>query len=400
MAGSLAAYHHGVRVVEVTGGTAELRIPSTAVIGLVATAPDADEAVFPLNKPVLFTSISKAQAAAGTTGTLSQALGIIASQVRPVIVVVRVDEGEGADDEAKAADQTSKVVGDYVDGKRTGVQALLDAKAQLGVKPRILGAPGLDTKPVADALASVAEQLKAMSYVYADGAKDVSAALAYAEGFGKRETMVIWPNVTQWDTNTNANVVVPAVAYALGARARIDTEQGWHKTISNVEISGPTGLEFPVFFDLQNPACDTTLLNEGNVTTWIRQNGFRLWGSRTCSLETAFRFESAVRTAHVLADTMADGHFEFIDKPMHPSLVKDILEGINSRMRSLKAGQYIMGGRAWLDTEVNTTETLKVGKLTLDYEYTPIPPLEDLGFIQRLTDTYWGDFAQRVATGQ
>ena len=67
---------------------------------------------------------------------------------------MRVPDGEGADDAEKAADQISKVVGDYVGGQRTGIQALLAAEQQLGVKPRILGAPGLDSKPVAEALAN------------------------------------------------------------------------------------------------------------------------------------------------------------------------------------------------------------------------------------------------------
>nr|WP_027010379.1 phage tail sheath subtilisin-like domain-containing protein [Comamonas sp. B-9] len=397
--GNLANYHHGVRVVEVSGGTAELRIPSTAVIGMMVTAPDADPAVYPLDKAVLFTSISKAQAAAGSTGTLPLALATIADQVRPIIIIVRVAEGVGETEEERIADQTSKVVGDYIGGKRTGIQALLDAQSQLKVKPRILGAPGLDTKPVAEALTAAAEKLRAMAYVYCDGCKDVSEALEYADGFGKRETMLIWPNVMRWDSTAKASVVVPAVAFALGARAKIDTEQGWHKTISNVPLNGITGLEHAVFFDLQSTATDTDLLNEGKVTTWIAQDGYRLWGSRTCSIETEFTFESAVRTAHVIADTMAEGHFWAVDKPMHPSLAKDIIEGINSRLRSLRNLGYILGGSAWLDTEVNTTETLKVGKLTIDYDYTPIPPLEDLGFIQRLTDRYWGDFAQRVASG-
>lgn len=39
-------------------------------------------------------------------------------------------------------------------------------------------------------------------------------------------------------------------------------------------------------------------------------------------------------------------------------------------------------------------------KLTLDYDYTPVPPLEDLGFRQRITDRYFADFALRVGTTQ
>ena len=392
-------YHHGVRVVEINEGTNPLRVVTTAIIGLVATAEDADPIAFPLNKPVLFTSISKAQAAAGTKGTLATALACIADNARPVLVIVRVADGKGATDEERAADQTSKVVGDYVGGKRTGIQALLAAEQQLGVKPRILGAPGLDTKPVAEALISVAEKLRAMAYVYGDGAEDVSEVLDYQQSFGKRETMVLWPNFTKWSTTENKTVEVPVVAYALGMRAAIDQTQGWHKSISNVAVNGPTGIAKDVFFDLQNPASDATLLNEGNVTTLVRKQGFRIWGNRTCSSDSAFSFETATRTAHVLADTMAEGHFEFIDKPMTPSLIKDIVEGINTRMRQLKALGYILDGKAWINEEVNTTESLKEGKLIIDYDYTPLPPLEDLTLRQRITDQYWADWSLRANSG-
>jgi phage tail sheath protein FI len=401
---SLVGYHHGVRVTEVNTGTTTLRITSTAVIGLVATGPTADPELFPLDQPVLFTNISKALDAAGTDGTLPVALRAIADQARPVVIVVRVAKGvaSGEGDDAITAEdhQTSLVIGANTGGVRTGIQALETAAQHLGVKPRILGAPGLDTKPVADALTATAKQLRAMAYVGANGALDLSAALAYAEGFGQRETMVIWPDFKAWDTATSKAEPVPAVAYALGLRARIDTEQGWHKSLSNVALNGPVGITKDVYFDLQNPSSDSTLLNEGNVTTLINFQGFRFWGNRTCSTDELFRFETDTRTAQIIADTVAEGHFAFVDKPLHPSMVKDIIEGINARFRSLKAGGYILDGKAWFETSINTTESLKAGKLTIDYDYTPVPPLEDLGFQQRITDKYFADFALRVSTGQ
>jgi phage tail sheath protein FI len=391
---SLAGYHHGVRVSEVNTGTTTLRLVSTAVIGLIATGPDADEALFPLDTPVLFTNINKALDGAGKQGTLPVALRAIADQARPAIVIVRVAASEDQ------AEQTSLVVGDNAGGQRTGIQALLTAQQQLGVKPRILGAPGLDSKPVADALTAAAGHLRAMAYVSAWEADDVSAALDYAGQFGKRETMVIWPNFKAWDTTANAAVEVPAVAYALGLRAAIDSAQGWHKSLSNVPVNGPSGISKDVFFDLQNENTDADMLNEGNVTTLVNYNGFRFWGDRTCSTDELFRFETATRTAQVLADTVAEGHFEFVDKPLSPGLVRDIIEGINARLRNLKAGGYILDGKAWFDTEINITETLKAGKLIIDYDYTPVPPLEDLGFQQRITDKYYADFALRVTVGQ
>ena len=53
-------YHHGVRVVEISDGTRTIRTVSTAVIGMVCTASDADAAAFPLNTPVLITNINTA----------------------------------------------------------------------------------------------------------------------------------------------------------------------------------------------------------------------------------------------------------------------------------------------------------------------------------------------------
>lgn len=40
-------YHHGVRVIEVTDGGPPIRSVSTAVLGIVCTGSDADDATFP-----------------------------------------------------------------------------------------------------------------------------------------------------------------------------------------------------------------------------------------------------------------------------------------------------------------------------------------------------------------
>lgn len=394
-----ANYHHGVRVTEINDGVNPIRVVSTSIIGLIATAPDADPLAFPENKAVLFTKIDAAIGKAGTKGTLARALTAIKDQARPVIVVVRVPEGVGADDEEKANDQAAKVIGTTVGNQYTGMQALLAAQQQLGVKPRILGAPGLDDEAVTTALVSVAQKLRAMVYAGAKGS-NISEAVTYRDQFGARELMLVWPNWKALDLNASTIVEVPAAAYAMGLRARIDTEQGWHKSLSNVPVNGVLGTSHDVFWDLQSPDTDAGILNEAHVTTLIQSTGYRFWGNRTAEKDGLFYFETATRTAQVLADTMAEGHMWAADKPLTPGLVKDILEGINAKFRELKALGYILDGKAWYDETVNETATLKVGKLTLDYDYTPVPPLENLGFRQRITDRYFADFALRVGTGE
>ncbi|WP_312571380.1 phage tail sheath protein [Stutzerimonas balearica] len=385
-------YHHGVRVLEINEGTRPIRTVSTAVVGMVCTASDADAVKFPLNKPVLLTDVLTASGSAGELGTLARSLDAIADQASPVTVVVRVEEG------ADEAATTSNIIGGVSPtGEYLGMKALLAAEAQLGVKPRILGVPGLDSLPVTTELVAIAEKLRGFAYANAHGCETVSEALAYRAGFGARELMLIWPDFVSWDTVANANAPASAIARALGLRAKLDEQVGWHKTLSNVPVNGVSGLSKDIYFDLQNPATDAGLLNADEVTTLIRRDGFRFWGSRTCSADPLFAFENYTRTAQVLADTMAEGHFWAVDKPMHASLVRDIVEGINAKGRELVRLGYLLGFECWYDEAANDKDTLKAGKLFLDYDYTPVPPLENLLLRQRITDRFLIDFASRIA---
>lgn len=377
---------HGIKVIEINEGARRLTTVSTAIIGLVATGTTADTALFPLNRPVLITNLTDAISKAGTGGTLRPALEAIAAQSSPVVVVVRV--AEGLDTDAT----NSNVIGSVSDGQMTGLQALLAAENQLGVKPRIIGAPGLDTQPVTTAMVSVAQKLRAMAYAGCV-ANTVEEAVLYRNNFAARELMLIWPDFLVWDGAANAAAARPASAYALGLRARIDQEQGWHKTLSNVAVNGVMGLNRDISWDLQDETTDAGVLNAAGITTLVNRSGFRYWGNRTCSDEPLFAFESAARTAQVLSDTIADGLMWAVDKPLHKSLVRDIVETINASFRSLKTEGFIIDANAWFDAEQNPASQLSAGKLIIDYDYTPVPPLESLTLRQRITDRYLADFA-------
>ncbi|HBH6913387.1 TPA: phage tail sheath protein [Serratia marcescens] len=384
-------YHHGARVVEINDGTRVISTVSTAIVGMVCTAEDADASVFPLDTPVLITDVLAASGKAGKKGTLAASLRAIAEQAKPVTVVVRVATGKDA------AETTSNIIGGAnAEGRYTGMKALLSAQAELGVKPRILGVPGLDNQEVATALAGICQQLRAFGYISAYGCKTVQEATKYRDNFSQRELMLIWPDFVSWNTTANQSDIAYATARALGLRAKIDTETGWHKTLSNVGVNGVTGITASVFWDLQAPGTDADMLNEACVTTLIRKDGFKFWGSRTCSDDPLFMFENYTRTAQVLADTMAEAHLWAVDRPVTPTLVRDMIDGINAKFRELKSAGLIIDGNCWYDESANTVETLKAGKLFIDYDYTPVPPLEDLTLRQRITDRYLATFAASV----
>lgn len=102
--------------------------------------------------------------------------------------------------------------------------------------------PDYDTAEVTAQLRVIAKQLRAFSYSYCHGCDTIAEAKTYRETFAEREGMLIWPNFIAYNPATGVNEEFPAVAYALGLRALIDNEQGWHKSLSNVPVKTCWGL--------------------------------------------------------------------------------------------------------------------------------------------------------------
>lgn len=370
---------HGIKTNVLTTGTRAIAALSTAVLGLICTAEDADTETFPLNTPVLITDVRGAIAKAGSTGTLAAALGAIADQSNPAAVIIRVAAS------GTTSTQNANAIGTVTTGGYAGAQALLVAEARTGVRPRIIGAPGLDTAAVTAALVIIAKKLRGMVYAAAIGA-NVSAVVTGAGAYGDRELMLIWPNFT-------GGFAGDAVARAMGLRAQIDQQVGWHKSISNVEVGGVTGIVPDVYWALDDETSDAGVLNTGNVTTLIRNQGFRFWGNRTCSSEPLFAFEVATRTSQVLQDEIEKGLIWAVDKPLTLGLIRDMLDTINARFRALIAQGRLIGAKAWYDPANNIAADLNAGKLVIDYDFTPAAPLEGLTLNQRITDKYYADFA-------
>ena len=236
--------------------------------------------------------------AADTQGTLYKSLKAIANQTSPFVVVVRVEEG------ATPEETTSNVIGSVTEAQQyTGMQGLLAAQSLLGVTPRVLGAPGLDNKEVITALLPIAKKLRAFVYAKCQG-ETVSEMINYRKDFAARELMLIAGDFLSWDSTTDSTQPDYAVAYALGLRSMIDDEIGWNKTISNVAITGPTGIDMDLGWSLQSSDTDVGLLNANEITALINYTGFRFWGNRTCSDDSMFAFESSTRTSQIIADTI------------------------------------------------------------------------------------------------
>lgn len=190
--------------------------------------------------------------------------------------------------------------------------------------------------------------------------------------------------------------ILTAVVVAAALRAETDEKVGWHKSVSNIAVAGPTGISLPITWDLEDPDTDAGYLNSHDITTMILHDGARFWGNRNCSDDPRFAFEVATRTAQFLLDTIINGCFPFVDQPLTPYLVKDIIDSINAKLSEHVNDKRLIGASVWYDSAENTTEGLSQGLMWIDYDFTPVPTLENLGLNQRITDRYLVDFSQLI----
>ena len=392
---------HGVEVVEIDNGPRPIQTVRSSVIGLIGTAPSADATKFPLNTPVLIAG-SRLEATGLDTigtglGTLPDAIDAIFDQAGAVVVVVRVTEGVDA-----AATRTNIIGGvDALTGAYTGVQAFLAAETAVGVAPRILCAPGFTgerpedpfvpgtylANPVVAELLGIADRLRAV--IIADGPDTNDAeAITYAGDFGNKRVYLVDPGIKRLDS-TGAIVVDPASARVAGMIAKSDAERGFWWSPSNREMYGIIGTTRAVDFALGDANARANLLNEAKVATIIRQNGFRLWGNRTLSLDAKWAFLSVVRTADMINESLLRAHLWAVDRNITKTYLEDVVEGVNGYLAHLTAVGAILGGKCWADPDLNTPTELAAGKVYFDFDFTPPTPAEHVTFRSRLVNDYF-----------
>lgn len=472
------SFLHGAEVLDIDSGSRTIQTISTSIIGIVGTAPDADPDAFPLNTPVLIAGSELEAARLDMTGegagTLPMAMDSIFDQTKPVVIVVRVEEGDDT------AETLANVLGgvNAQTGQYLGVHALLAAESRTGYKPKILCVPGfthtrregaltsvsvtnagsgytsapkvtfsgggsgsslvlptahaelgeagdsgkvlsvaiddpgqnMTTAPVitfeggegtgavatanigiignavASEMTGIAEKLGAV--VIVDGPNTVDAdAIDYGKDFGNKRLYVVDPKVLKTD-NDGKTVTAWSSPCVCGLIAKMDNERGFWWSPSNQVINGITGTARTIDFQMGDYSCRANLLNENNIATVIRQDGYRLWGNRTLSSDQKWAFLSVVRTADTINESLLKAHLWAVDRGITKNYVEEVIEGVNAYLRHLKSVGAILGGQCWADRDLNTADQISAGHIYFDFDFTPVYPAEHITFRSHLVNDY------------
>nr|WP_312623659.1 phage tail sheath family protein [Pseudomonas juntendi] len=392
----MAGFFHGVTVTNVDTGARNIALPSSSIIGLVDTfTPGTGTSGTPTAAAgdlLLITNEREAIAAWGADAAITKACQAIYTRAKAVIVACGVAK------QADAAAQTSAIIGGVLaSGKRSGLQALLDGKSRFNAQPRLLIAPKHSaTQAVATAIDALAGKLRAVGVIDGPGTTD-EAALAYAKNFGSKRLFMVDPGVQYWDTTKNATVDAPGSAYAAGLFAWTDAEYGFWASPSNKELVGITGTTRSVEFLDGDETCRANLLNNANIATIIRDDGYRLWGNRTLSSDSKWAFVTRVRTMDIVMDAILYGHKWAVDRPITANYVRDVTEGLQAFMRDLKAQGAIINFEVYPDPVLNTESQLGVGKVYWNIRFTDVPPAENPIFRVEVTNQWLGEVLDQTA---
>lgn len=313
---------------------------------------------FPLDTPVLVTSSRDIDAKVGADTYLGKALEAIYTQAGAVVVVVRTED----------------VTGDATD--MTGVYALKRAQADLGYTPRILVVEGGDVA-IADVKAA-AESLRAIAVIGLDVAS-ATLATAWVASNGNDRTYSLWPFINGGED--------PA-PFVAGVIAKSDNDRGFWWSPSNQEVFGIESLDYPVDFQLGDVTSLANVLNEGKVTTFIRQGGFRLWGNLTGSADAKYQFLSVRRTADIINDSILRAHLWAVDRNITKTYLSDVAASVNDYLADLVNEGALIGGRCWPDPDLNSPANIALGKVYFNFEFTPPYPAQTVTFRSILTNDY------------
>ncbi|MEZ1745689.1 MULTISPECIES: phage tail sheath subtilisin-like domain-containing protein [Pseudomonas] len=377
------SFFHGVTVTSVDTGARTISLPSSSIIGLVDTFTPGEALTAQPDVATLITNEREAAAAFGVSSAIYQACKAIYTRTSAVIVAVGVAKA------ATPAEQISAIIGGVaLDGKRTGLQALLDGKPKFNAQPRLLVAPKHSaTEAVATAMDALAAKLRAIAIVDGPNTTD-EAAIEYADNFGSKRVYLVDPGVQQWDTETSATVDAPASAWVAGLFAWTDSQYGFWSSPSNKEFVGITGTSRPVEFLDGDATCRANLLNNAFVTTIIRDGGYRLWGNRTLSSDAKWTFVTRVRTLDMVMDAILVGHKWAVDRGITKTYVKDVTEGLQAFMRDLKNQGAVIDFEVYADPTLNTTSQLAQGKVYWNIRFTDVIPAENPIFQVEVTDQW------------
>jgi phage tail sheath protein FI len=183
-------------------------------------------------------------------------------------------------------------------------------------------------------------------------------------------------------TNGDAEVLIPPSGHVAGVWARTDDTRGVWKAPANDTMRGVIGLERSITM------AEQTLLNPIGINC-IRPfgtRGIRIWGARTLSSDSDWRYINVRRLFNMIETTIAQGTQYAVFEPNDMKLWEGVKRTLNGFLRGLWSMGALFGASAdqafyvKCDAETNPPESIDQGLMVVEVGISPVKPAEFVVF--------------------
>lgn len=263
--------------------------------------------------------------------------------------------------------------------QRTGLEALkLDDYRDIA----LIYAPGITDPATCQALVQHCEEERFRFAVLdaPQGSGDITAA-----ALDPRTNLIessyaafYYPWIYVADPATGARQLIPPGGHTLGIYARSDIERGVFKAPANELVRGALDLEFNINAQAQD------ILNPKGVNA-IRKfpgNGIRVWGARTLSANTLWKYVNVRRLFIFLEHSIYDGTQWVVFEPNDERLWARVKDTIRLFLRTQWRNGAMMGEtedqafQIACDRSTMTQDDILNGRLICEIGIAPVRPAE------------------------
>ncbi|MCX7746439.1 MAG: phage tail sheath subtilisin-like domain-containing protein [Clostridia bacterium] len=291
-------------------------------------------------------------------------------------------EAEGAETEGTETEEPVQkltaadfIGSDEVPGKRTGIQAFIDNN-----DVSILAVPGVVDRTVQLALVSQCEKLKNRFAVLdiPKEAKKVSEVLGHRNIFDSSYAAMYHPWLQVYDKGEKKSIMIPPSGSVAGIYARTDKTRGVHKAPANEGLRETTGL------DCQYNAEDQNMLNpEGvNLIRYFTGQGIKVWGARTLSSNTLWKYVNVKRLFIFLEESIKRGAQWVVFEPNDEKLWARVNRTITSFLTTVWREGALAGATPAeaffikIDRSTMSQDDIDNGRLICEIGVSPVKPAE------------------------
>jgi phage tail sheath protein FI len=201
-------------------------------------------------------------------------------------------------------------------------------------------------------------------------------------GYDSKYAALYYPWIKVADLSSGRMRMVPPSGHLAGVWARSDSERGVHKAPANEVIRGAVDLE------LQITRGEQDLLNPlgVNCVRAFPGRGIRVWGARTLSSDSAWKYLNVRRYFNYLEESILTSTDWVVFEPNDHHLWAQIRRNVSAFLVNEWRSGALFGARpeeafyVKCDEETNPPESIDLGRVICEIGIAPVKPAEFVVF--------------------